>query len=192
MTVRGDGRGGRNQEFALGAAMKTNGNHGIAMVALGTDGAGRLYGCGRSHHRWLHRSEGAESLGLSPEEILRQNDTFRFFEGLGDLVMTGPTGTNVNDIAVAADGSSRQSCLRRLPESPRSTFSGLFPFTTMSLILFFAILLDCDRVDYAVDSGRVISPRVSRRASGTRPWAAAGPSCAGAGPPCRFLPGRRP
>ncbi|MGA2198422.1 MAG: glycerate kinase [Nitrososphaerales archaeon] len=101
VTVRGEGRGGRNQEFALGAAMKTDGNHGVAMVALGTDGldgstsaAGAIIdGCTIRRGR---------ALGLSPEDVLLHNDTFRFFDGLGDLVMTGPTGTNVNDVAVAA------------------------------------------------------------------------------------------
>ncbi len=101
VTVRGDGRGGRNQEFALGAAMKTDGNLGVAMVALGTDGVdGSTDAAGAVIDGSTIRR--AESLGLSPEEILRQNDTFRLFEGLGDLVKTGPTGTNVNDIAVAA------------------------------------------------------------------------------------------
>jgi len=101
VTVSGDGRGGRNQEFALGAAMKIDGNHGVAMVALGTDGLdGSTDAAGAVIDGSTIRR--AESLGLSPEEILRQNDAFRFFGGLGDLVMTGPTGTNVNDIAVAA------------------------------------------------------------------------------------------
>ena len=71
------------------------------MVALGTDGLdGSTDAAGAVIDGSTIRR--AESLGLSPEEILRQNDTFRFFGGLGDLVMTGPTGTNVNDIAVAA------------------------------------------------------------------------------------------
>jgi glycerate-2-kinase len=70
------------------------------MVALGTDGldgstsaAGAIIdGCTIRRGR---------TLGLSPEDILLHNDTFRFFDGLDDLVVTGPTGTNVNDVAVA-------------------------------------------------------------------------------------------
>ena len=101
VTVSGEGRGGRNQEFALGAAMKTDGNQRVAMVALGTDGLdGSTDAAGAIIDGSTIRR--GRSLGFSPEEILRQNDTFRFFGGLGDLVMTGATGTNVNDIAVAA------------------------------------------------------------------------------------------
>ena len=100
VTVRGEGRGGRNQEFALGAAMKMDGNHGAALVALGTDGLdGSTRAAGAVVDGHTVRRGGA--LGLTPDDILLQNDSCRFFEGLGDLVMTGPTGTNVNDIAVA-------------------------------------------------------------------------------------------
>ena len=101
VTVSGEGRGGRNQEFALGAALKTDGNKRVAMVALGTDG---LDGATDAAGAIIDGSTigRGRSLGFSPEEILRQNDTFRFFGSLGDLVMTGATGTNVNDIAVAA------------------------------------------------------------------------------------------
>jgi glycerate-2-kinase len=100
VTVRGGGRGGRNQEFALGAALKTDGNDGVAMVSLGTDGLdGSTEAAGAViDGRTIARGRG---LGLSPEEALAQNDSHGFFEGLGDLVITGPTGTNVNDIAVA-------------------------------------------------------------------------------------------
>lgn len=100
VTVRGGGRGGRNQEFALGAALKTDGNDGVAMVSLGTDGLdGSTEAAGAViDGRTIAR---ARELRLSPEEALAQNDSHGFFEGLGDLVVTGPTGTNVNDVAVA-------------------------------------------------------------------------------------------
>ncbi len=100
VAVKGGGRGGRNQEFALGASMKINGNQGIALVSLGTDGldgptnaAGALV-----DGSTVRRSVG---LGLSLEESLLRNDSYGFFRGLRDLVITGPTGTNVNDIAIA-------------------------------------------------------------------------------------------
>ncbi|MDA4113380.1 MAG: glycerate kinase [Thaumarchaeota archaeon] len=100
VTVGGLGRGGRNQEFALGTALKIDGNRGVAMVSIGTDGLdGSTEAAGAVVDGSTIRR--AASLGLSPEEILAQNDTFRFFEKLGDLVMTGPTGTNVNDISVS-------------------------------------------------------------------------------------------
>lgn len=100
VSVKGDGRGGRNQELALGASMKIDGNKGIALISLGTDGldgstdaAGALVDgstIGRS-----------KAIGRSVDESLLRNDSYTFFEGLGDLVMTGPTGTNVNDITIA-------------------------------------------------------------------------------------------
>jgi len=100
VAVKGDGRGGRNQEFALGAAMKISGNKGIALVSLGTDGLdgsteaagaivdGNTVGIG-------------EGLGVYPEDALQRNDSYGFFKRLEDLVITGPTGTNVNDVTVA-------------------------------------------------------------------------------------------
>jgi len=101
VTVRGDGFGGRNQEFALGAAMKISGNRGVAIVSSGTDGvdgptdaAGALVD-GSTVSR-------ARARGLEPREHLRHNDSYPLFRELGDLVMTGPTGTNVNDVCVIA------------------------------------------------------------------------------------------
>ena len=100
VSVKGDGRGGRNQEFALGASMKISGNHGIALVSLGTDGLdGSTDAAGAIVDGFtLRRSAG---LGLSADDSLMRNDSYGFFRHLGDLVITGPTGTNVNDLAVA-------------------------------------------------------------------------------------------
>jgi glycerate 2-kinase len=100
VVVRGEGKGGRNQEFALGMAMKINGNHGIALVSLGTDG---LDGPTDAAGAIVDGSTVQRStpLGLSLEDSLLRNDSYGFFKGLGDLVVTGPTGTNVNDIAIA-------------------------------------------------------------------------------------------
>ena len=100
VTVRGDGRGGRNQEFVLGTAIKIDRDQGVAAVCIGTDG---LDGSAEAAGAIVDGStiRRAAALGLSPEEILAHNDTSRFFEKLGDLVMTGPTGTNVNDISVS-------------------------------------------------------------------------------------------
>jgi glycerate-2-kinase len=100
VSVRGDGRGGRNQEFALGAAMKINGNPGISLVSLGTDGIdGSTDAAGAMvDGSTLARAAG---LGLHPEGTLQRNNSYEFFRRLGDTVMTGPTGTNVNDIVIA-------------------------------------------------------------------------------------------
>jgi hydroxypyruvate reductase len=90
------GRGGRNLEFALGAALALDGDPGITVLAAGSDGidgsskaAGALAD-GRTVARARRR-------GLDASRALARHDTEAFFEGLGDLVVTGPTGTNVTD-----------------------------------------------------------------------------------------------
>lgn len=97
--VTGSGRGGRNQEFALAAATALAGHSGVAMVAsVGTDGVdGPTDAAGAvADDTTLRR---AAALGLpSPERTLAANDSHPFFAALGDLVRTGPTGTNVGDL----------------------------------------------------------------------------------------------
>jgi glycerate 2-kinase len=97
VTVRGDGRGGRNQELALAAALALEGRRNVALLALATDGtdgptdaAGALVG-GETAAR-------ARAQGLEPADFLARNDSYAFFAALGDLVVTGPTQTNVNDL----------------------------------------------------------------------------------------------
>jgi glycerate 2-kinase len=97
VTVRGDGRGGRNQELALASALALEGWPDVILVALATDGtdgptdaAGAL-ATGDTVVR-------ARELGLDPSDFLARNDSYRFFERLGDLIVTGPTQTNVNDL----------------------------------------------------------------------------------------------
>jgi glycerate-2-kinase len=99
VTVTGRGLGGRNQEIALGAALKLCGLDGVVVASLSTDGvdgptdaAGALVD-GKTLTR-------AEKIGVIPEEYLAKNDSYNFFSKLGDLIFTGPTGTNVNDISV--------------------------------------------------------------------------------------------
>ncbi len=99
VTVKGKGVGGRNQELALAMALQLKGLEGFVFAALSTDGvdgpteaAGAIIDCTTTHR--------AEQLGLNPEMLLRDNDSYRFFSGLEDLVFTGPTGTNVNDLAI--------------------------------------------------------------------------------------------
>ncbi len=98
MTVTGNGKGGRNQELALGAAAGLAGIPGAVLVALATDGgdgptdaAGAVV-TGETLLRARH-------LGLDPEDYLANNDAYSFFQQLGDLLVTGPTQTNVNDLA---------------------------------------------------------------------------------------------
>jgi glycerate 2-kinase len=97
VTVRGGGKGGRNQELALAAALAMEGVPGVVLVALGTDGtdgptdAAGAVATGETVAR-------ARSLGLDPAAHLADNDAYPFFHALGDLIRTGPTGTNVNDL----------------------------------------------------------------------------------------------
>lgn len=99
VTVRGEGRGGRCQEFALSAARAIRGRPGILVAAFGTDGtdgptdaAGALAD-GATVDRALAQ-------GLDPISALERNDAYPFFAALGDLIVTGPTRTNVNDLYV--------------------------------------------------------------------------------------------
>ncbi len=96
VTVRGRGRGGRNAEFLLALAVQLNGAAGISALAADTDGidgsednAGAMI-----TPDTLSR---AEALGLDAKARLADNDGYGFFSALGDLVVTGPTLTNVND-----------------------------------------------------------------------------------------------
>jgi glycerate-2-kinase len=99
VNVRGGGKGGRNQEFALAAAVEVAGEESMAVLAAGTDGidgptdAAGAYVDGTTLAR-------ASSLGLDPGAHLSRNDAYPFFEALGDLVVTGPTGTNVADLVI--------------------------------------------------------------------------------------------
>ena len=79
--------------------MKISGNPGVAILSIGTDGTdGPTDAAGAiADGSTLSR---ARALGLKPREYLRRNDSYPFFRELGDLVMTGPTGTNVNDICL--------------------------------------------------------------------------------------------
>jgi hydroxypyruvate reductase len=97
--VRGTGKGGRNQEFALSAAVELAGAEGMSVLAMGTDGTdGPTDAAGAYADRSTIAR--AAALGLDPGAHLSRNDAYPFFEALGDLVVTGPTGTNVADLAI--------------------------------------------------------------------------------------------
>jgi hydroxypyruvate reductase len=102
VTIRGDGKGGRNQELALAAAITLNHSttQPITVIALGTDGTdGPTNAAGAiATHETVAR---AVRLGLAPQDFLARNDSYHFFEKLGDLIVTGPTGTNVADVVIA-------------------------------------------------------------------------------------------
>jgi glycerate 2-kinase len=100
VTIRGNGRGGPNQEFALALALALDGTQGIAALAGDTDGTDG--GAGRPDDPAGAFVDGtsaarARALGLDPAAFLADNDSTGFFARLGDLLTPGPTWTNVND-----------------------------------------------------------------------------------------------
>jgi glycerate-2-kinase len=99
VTVTGKGLGGRNQEITLAAALKLEGLNEVVVASLSTDGidgptdAAGAIADGRTLSRAL-------KMGLDAQKYLAENDSYHFFSTLGDLVFTGPTGTNVNDVSL--------------------------------------------------------------------------------------------
>ncbi|KKC38283.1 hydroxypyruvate reductase [Devosia epidermidihirudinis] len=96
VTLRGNGRGGRNAEFLLALAIAIDGLEGVTALAADTDGidgsednAG-AYVDGTTATRLRHA-------GIDPQAALANNDAYSAFAAIGDLLVTGPTGTNVND-----------------------------------------------------------------------------------------------
>jgi hydroxypyruvate reductase len=99
VTITGQGLGGRNQEFVLASAMGLNSQGGIVVLSAGTDGTdGPTDAAGAVADSQTIRR--AEALDLNPADSLRNNDAYHFFEKLGDLIMTGPTNTNVMDLRI--------------------------------------------------------------------------------------------
>jgi glycerate 2-kinase len=98
VTLRGSGKGGRNQEIALAVLNEIRDNPHFVFLSAGTDGidgnsdaAGALVDC----RSW----EKAKKLGLKIDDYLSKNDSYHFLSRTDDLIKTGPTGTNVMDIA---------------------------------------------------------------------------------------------
>ena len=98
--LTGHGKGGRNQELALAAAPALDGLPGVCVFSVGSDGtdgptdAAGGYVDGTSNRELIAR-------GMSVYDILRENDAYHALRAIGGLIITGPTGTNVNDVAVA-------------------------------------------------------------------------------------------
>lgn len=103
VTLKGTGKGGRNQEFALAAALDIAGVPDVVILSAGTDGtdgptdAAGAVADGDTVAR-------AHAAGLAPRAVLDGNDAYPFFERLGDLVITGPTRTNVMDVRLVLVG----------------------------------------------------------------------------------------
>ena len=103
VTVHGHGLGGRNQEFALAAAIALDGLEDVVVLSGGTDGTdGPTDAAGAIADGETVRR--ARSLGVEAADSLRNNDSYHFFEPLGDLLITGPTLTNVMDLRLILVG----------------------------------------------------------------------------------------
>lgn len=99
VTVRGRGKGGRNQEMTLAAAIELKGTQGIKFVAVGSDGtdgptdAAGGVADGNTYYEMLYNN-------ICPESCLAENDSYTALFAANSLLVTGPTGTNVNDIVL--------------------------------------------------------------------------------------------
>lgn len=100
LTGQRAGRGGRNTEFALAFALAVHGAPGVWALAADTDGEDGANGGGAGAIVAPDTLERATALGLDAADCLVGHDSGSFFEGLGDLLVTGPTCTNVNDFRV--------------------------------------------------------------------------------------------
>ncbi len=99
VTIKGQGKGGRNQEFVLAGAFEIQGLEKTVLLSGGTDGTdGPTDAAGAiADHTTIKR---AQRLGLNAKVHLNNNDAYPFFERLGDLFITGPTQTNVMDVRI--------------------------------------------------------------------------------------------
>ncbi|MBP7652943.1 glycerate kinase [Candidatus Dependentiae bacterium] len=95
--LKGNGKGGRNQEFTLAAVLNIQNKERITIASIGTDGTdGPTDAAGAiADYQTLKR---AKSLNLNPSKFLNSNDSYTFFKKLNDLIITGPTGINVMDL----------------------------------------------------------------------------------------------
>jgi glycerate 2-kinase len=99
VTIKGDGLGGRNQEFALAGALEISGIEKVVLLSGGTDGTdGPTDASGAIADQTTVTR--ARSMGLDAKTYLEKNDAYPFFKMLGDLVITGPTRTNVMDVHI--------------------------------------------------------------------------------------------
>ncbi len=104
VTVRGSGTGGRCQEFALALAPQLAALPGVVVLAAGTDGSDGPTDAAGAIADWTTLDRAA-ARGLDARAALAANDAYHFFAPLGDLVITGPTGTNLLDLYVVLVGS---------------------------------------------------------------------------------------
>ena len=98
--LTGHGKGGRNQELALAAAAALDGLNGVCVFSVGSDGTDGPTDAAGGYVDGGSNKALAEK-GLSVFDVLQENDAYHALRAIGGLIITGPTGTNVNDVAVA-------------------------------------------------------------------------------------------
>ncbi len=99
VTIRGKGKGGRNMEFVLAASIEIAGLKDVFLLSAGTDGTDGPTDAAGAVADGATASRAAEK-GMDPSHYLSENDSYHFFEALDDLIVTGPTRTNVMDLRV--------------------------------------------------------------------------------------------
>jgi hydroxypyruvate reductase len=99
VTIKGDGLGGRNQEFVLAAAIDIAGLAGTVVLSAGTDGTD-----GPTDAAGAVADGDTLRRGPDARAYLDRNDSYHYFEALGDLLITGPTNTNVMDVRIVLAG----------------------------------------------------------------------------------------
>ncbi|MBQ2311937.1 MAG: DUF4147 domain-containing protein, partial [Firmicutes bacterium] len=98
--LTGNGKGGRNQELALAAAPVIAGLNGAAVFSVGSDGTDGPTDAAGGYVDY-ESCKALETLGIRVSDVLQNNDAYNALKAVDGLIFTGPTGTNVNDVAVA-------------------------------------------------------------------------------------------
>ena len=98
--LTGKGKGGRNQELALAAAVGIAGIPGAAVFSVGSDGTDGPTDAAGGYVDYTTQAE-LKAQGVEIFDVLKENDAFHALRKVNGLIYTGPTGTNVNDVAVA-------------------------------------------------------------------------------------------
>ncbi|MCD6353261.1 MAG: glycerate kinase [Proteobacteria bacterium] len=97
VTIKGNGKGGRNQEFVLAGGIEIAGWAGASVFSAGTDGTDGPTDAAGAYADWRMFDKARKS-GLDPYHYLANNDSYHFFKKIEDLIITGPTNTNVMDL----------------------------------------------------------------------------------------------
>ncbi len=101
VTIKGEGKGGRNQEFALSAALEIEGFKGVVILSAGTDGTDGPTDATGAIVDYNTCKDARKKFHLRPDEFLSKNDSYNFFKKTGEHIITGPTMTNVMDIMIS-------------------------------------------------------------------------------------------